>query len=155
MCLKNHLKPSIEVQKALRDVDNSLQKSTFQKTTIWIKVFFKSLLIPVTLLILDMAFDGLLVHKYYDHEDSEFDEQYNLCINATVLNETATHSNDTFCEAKWSSTMRFVCIPLALDKFSRFNYSLAFIISPWIFYFIEHSLSKYWAESVEVKKYFK
>ena len=72
VCLQKHLKPSIEVQKALHEVDNSLQKSTCQKALIWIRVFFKSLLIPVALLVIDVAFDGLLVHKYHDHEESDF-----------------------------------------------------------------------------------
>ena len=152
-CLQKHLTPSIEVQKALHELDNSLQKSTCQKAFIWIRVFFKSFLIPVALLVLDVAFDGLLVYKYHDHEESNLLDQYHMCKEA-VINRTSTQLHNDTCEAEWSSTMPFVCIPLALDKYSRFNYSLAFVLSPWIFYHIEYGLSKYWTDSVKVNTFF-
>ena len=69
-------------------------------------------------------------------------------INRLRLNSTQLYND--MCEVKWSSTMPFVCIPLALNKYSRFNYSLAFVLSPWIFYHVEYGLSKYWADSVKV-----
>ena len=155
-CLQKHLTPSIEVQKALHELDNSLQKSTCQKALIWIRVFFKSLLIPVALLVLDVAFDGLLVHMYHDYKESNLLDQYHMCKEAAInrLRLNSTQLYDNTCEANWSSSMPFVCIPLALDKYSRFNYSLVFVLSPWIFYHIEYSLSKYWADSVKVNEIF-
>lgn len=144
-CLREHLVPSQEVQNALHEVDTLLPKTTLQKVFIWMRVFLMSLFIPVLLLCTDVAFDGILVYKYRDYEDSDLEDHYKSCRDRTNV-----ESNDTYCEMSMSATMPFVCSPLALDKYSRLNYSLAFVIIPWIFYCIEYGQSKYWEKSVEV-----
>ena len=47
-CLRKYLQPSLETQKALNDVENSLPKTTLKKAAIWVKVFLKSLFIQLS-----------------------------------------------------------------------------------------------------------
>ena len=157
-CLKENLKPSVEVQKAINDIENSLPKSFTQKAGIAARVFLKSLLIPVLVLFFDIGFDAILVGTYWDYENDDSQYNHEMCrnttINSTTLrahNQTSLHE-DIQCEEEKQSEMPFVCIPLALDKFSRFNYSLVFVISPWVFYYIEYCQSVQWEKSVEVKR---
>ena len=157
-CLKENLKPSVEVQKAINDIENYLPKSFTQKAGIAARVFLKSLLIPVLVLFFDIGFDAILVGTYWDYENDDSQYNHEMCrnttINSTTLrahNQTSLHE-DIQCEEEKQSAMPFVCIPLALDKFSRFNYSLVFVISPWVFYYIEYCQSVQWEKSVEVKR---
>ena len=151
-CMKKHLKPSVEVQRALNDIDSALPKSFLKKAGIWVRVFLKSFLLPVLLLCADVFFDAVLVDKYSDHEDSDYDEQYQFC-RFGLGNETGMGiDQDITCVKNLSSTMPFVCIPFALEKYPRFNYSLAFVISPWIFYYIEYCQSDYWQNSTKVRQ---
>ena len=154
-CMRKHLKPSVEVQRALNDIDNSLPKSFLKKASIWVRVFLKSFLLPVLLLFLDVSFDAILVFQYSDYEDSNLDYEYRLCrgfetragteeVNKTVYEETIWEKNSI-------SNQSFVCIPLGLEKYPRFNYSLVFVISPWIFYYIEYCQSDYWQNSAQVQ----
>ena len=142
-CLRRYLKPSKEAQKALEEVEHSLPKTTFQKILIWTKVFLKSLFIPVLVLFLDIFFDSILVYQYHGEDDDKYETQYQIC-------RGLISTNFTLIEARSSSTMPFVCSPLALDKVSRFNYSLAFVISPWILYYIEYGQSDHWQASSKV-----
>ena len=156
-CLKDHLNPSVEVQKAIDDIDSSLPKSTLKKAAICFRVILKSFLIPVLVLFFDTFFDGVLVYQYGDYENDNLFDDYEKCRNDTLSsrmdlihgNETSLR-DDAHCEVEKRSAMPFVCIPLALDKYSRFNYSLAFVISPWIFYYIEYCQSVDWENSVKV-----
>ena len=153
-CMRKHLKPSVEVQRALNDIDNSLPKSFFKKACICVRVFLKSFLLPVLLLFLDISFDAILVSKYSDYEDSNLDYQYRFCRGLESFNETIEgpeEFNKTIWEKNSLSNQSFVCIPLALEKYPRFNYSLVFVISPWIFYYIEYCQSDYWQNSTEVQ----
>ena len=156
-CLKEHLNPSVEVQKAIDDIESSLPKSTAKKAGICFRVILKSFLVPVLVLFFDIFFDGVLVYQYSDYENDDLIDDHEKCRNATLSsrmdliydNETSLR-DDAHCEVEKRSAMPFVCIPLALDKYSRFNYSLAFVISPWIFYYIEYCQSVYWENSVKV-----
>ena len=153
-CLRKHLKPSVEVQQALNDIDNALPKSNLKKAGIWVRVFLKSLLLPVLLLFLDVFFDAILVNQYSDFEDSNLEYQYNVCrsheTGMGIEQTNQTVDQEHVCETNLSSSRPFVCIPLALKANPRFNYSLAFVISPWIFYYIEYCQSEYWQKSAEV-----
>ena len=157
-CLKKHLQPSVEVQKALNDIDNSLPKGPWKKAGILVRVLLKSFLVPVVLLFLDIFFDAILVDQYRDFEESELENQYNICRaheneKGEIIERLGTNNTTyqgTVCERNLSSAQPFVCIPLALKGYPRFNYSLAFVISPWIFYWIEYCQSPYWEKSVEV-----
>ena len=151
-CFRKHLRPSRDVQKVLTDIENSLPiSSTIKILAIWIKLFFTSLLIPVALFFFDMFFDAVLVYKYHGDDDN----QYRLCreyASGRLSNETVLPSNDaTLCEESLILEMPFVCTPLALDNYSRFNYSLTFVISPWVLFFVEFCQSEYWQASRKVK----
>ena len=63
-CMRKHLKPSDEVQTALRDVNNSLKKKQTKMIFIWVSVFFQSLHLPVAMLLLDALPDMMLVESY-------------------------------------------------------------------------------------------
>ena len=153
-CMKKHLKPSVEVPNALYNVENSLSKNKFRKGLIWCNVILMSLVIPVFLLFLDFITDLLLVKTYKGKNYSKLSESYMNCIasrqppTATDLEVTENMTNST-CN---TSEMPFLCSPLHLNKSSRFNYSLAFIISPWVFYWIEYCQSNYWADFSKGKK---
>ena len=112
---------------------------TFQNSDFWI--FWDTLL--------DMLFDALLVHQYHSDDDSNYGAHFNICrgINGSDFEQT----NFTILEQRMSSAMPFVCSPLALNRFSRLNYSLVFVISPWFLYYIEYCQSDHWQESSQVK----
>ena len=126
-CMKKNLKPSVEVQMALSDVNDSLQKNKTKIVSIWIKVFLKTLLIPVAMLLLDAFPDFALVESYYEdwtgtvNERSLRDLDFDPCTNKTL-----------------EDNHPFVCYPDELDKTPKFFYALAFVISPWFFYFFEY-----------------
>ena len=61
-------------------------------------------------------------------------------------------TNTSQCEKHMIQDMPFLCTPLALDNNSKFNYSLAFVISPWIFFFVEFCLSEHLEASVSVSR---
>ena len=148
-CLRMYLEPSLEAQNLVNDVENSMPKTCFKKAAIWVKVFLKSLFIPILVLFLDMLFDALLVHQYHSDDDSDYEAHFNICrgINGSDFEQT----NFTILEQRMSSTMPFVCSPLALNRLSRLNYSLVFVISPWFIYYIEYCQSDHWQESSQVK----
>ena len=158
-CLKKHLKPSVEVQNALYNVENSLSKNKFRKGLIWFNVILMSLVIPIFLLFLDFITDLFLVKTYKGENCNKLNETYMICIanrqppTATELEVKENITNPT-CNVDAIREMPFLCSPLHLNKSSRFNYSLAFLISPWVFYWIEYCQSDYWADLSEVNKTF-
>ena len=129
-CMRSHLKQSFEVQEALDDVDHSLQKKKTKKVFTWVQVCFKTLLIPLFFLCLDAVPDMILVEVYRQEKNKNASGSVNL------TSETLTTRQDVrereFCQ---SATFE---IPEALDNESKFHYSLAFVISPWVFYLFEY-----------------
>ena len=119
---------------------------------IWIKVFFTSLLLPLALFFFDMFFDAFLVYKYHGDKDTLYEDQHGVCRNHSqehISNKMFNLSSVTnVCEERILE-MPFLCTPLALDNNSRFNYSLAFIISPWVFFFFEFYQSEEYRELSE------
>ena len=148
-CFRKHLRPSREVQNVLNNIKSSLPKSRFKAVATWIKVFFTSLLLPLALFFFDMFFDSVLVYQYHGDDDS-LNETYFDCRHHSQENRTENRffgnlvkHNQTICEKELNSTtMPFLCTPFALDNNSRFNYSLAFMISPWVFFFFEFCQSE-------------
>ena len=124
-CMKKHLKPSVEVQMALSDVNNSLKKKKTKIVWIWIKVFLKTLLALVALMLLGLFFDIDLVVRYRKDLNDPTSIMWNVTF-GPCLNETLNVSNP------------FVCFPKGLGDQSKFFYALAFVISPWVFYLFEY-----------------
>ena len=105
---------------------------------IWAKVFLASFLVPVSLLFLDTFFDVALVQEYGNYNDTSLEAEYNWCRNKTKKPEILPTIT---CEEEIFSTMSFACTPLKLNMLSRFNYSMAFVLLPWLFYLFEFLLS--------------
>ena len=155
-CFRKYLRPSREVQIVLNNIKNSLPKSRIKTVAIWIKVFFTSLLLPLALFFFDMFFDAFLVYKYHGDNDTLYEDQHSVCrnhsrnylSNRTLLLNVTFCDNVTLCEER-ILPMPFLCTPLALSNSSRFNYSLAFIISPWVFFFFEFYQSEEYGELSE------
>ena len=140
-CFRRHLRPSRQVQNVLNDIKNSLPKSTVRTIATWVKVFFTSLLLPLALFFFDMIFDAVLVVNYHGDDTQD---QYRFCRGNST-------SVTTVCEMLENEVedMQFLCTPLALDNNSRFNYSMAFIISPWVFFFFEFFQSEEYEHLLE------
>ena len=140
LCMRKHLKPSDEVQKALRDVDNSLKKKQSKMIFIWVTVFFQCLVLPSALLLLDALPDMILVESYRQ------DWYESISWNETMHNRNF----DTCLRDNCSTEMKFVCFPHKLQRFPKFVYALLFVLSPWIFYFFEYLHSPSFGEFQKV-----
>ena len=60
-CMRDHLKASSEVQVALREVDSWMKKKQTKMIFMLVKVFIGCLLLPITLLLLDVLPDIMFV----------------------------------------------------------------------------------------------
>ena len=139
-CMRKHLKPSDEVQKALRDVDNSLKKKQSKMMFIWVSVFFQCLHLPSALLLVDALPDMILVESY--RQD---------WYESIAWNETMHDRNFESClRDNCSTNMTFICFPQKLQRFPRFVYALLFVLSPWVFYFFEYLHSPQFGEFQKV-----
>ena len=131
-CMKANLKPSIEVQKALADVNDSLRKKKTKILFIWTKVFLKTLFLPIVLLLLDAFPDIWLVNSYRDDwlrdNSTSHYQDFEACQNGNLSSSIGN----------LSTSMPFVCFPVKLGKKPKFFYALVFIISPWFFYLFEY-----------------
>ena len=161
-CFKENLTPSLEVLEALQEVEKTKSKSWIKTAGIWVTTFLKSFCLPVGLMSLDMGFDVALVSEYSDHDTRGpcLAAQYNACTittaachdnttSAACLSAISTTENILTSECgndttlwEWQPTEEqitsaFFCIPLKLELAPRFYYSLAFIVWPWVYYFIE------------------
>ena len=161
-CFKKNLIPSLEVLEVLQEVEKTKPRSWIKNAGIWLTTFLKSFILPVCLMSVDMGFDVALVSEYsdYDTRGPCLTAQYNACTITTA----ACHDNTTSasCLSAISNTTEiltsecgndttlwewqpieeqissaFFCIPLKLELAPRFYYSLAFIVWPWVYYFIE------------------
>lgn len=139
-CMRKHLKPSDEVQTALRDVDNSLKKKQTKMIFIWVSVFFQCLHLPVAMLLLDALPDMMLVESYRQ------DWYESISWNKTMHNRNFDACSRDNC----SADMKFVCFPHKLERFPKFVYALLFILSPWVFYFFEYLHSPQFCEFQKV-----
>ena len=144
-CFKNNLMPSNEVMHILKDVEESLPKTQFQQKWVWVKTCIGSLLVPVSVLALDIFSDIILVIKYagLDEECIAINYQHCLDRNLTMLNNLE-------CPIDNFSNTAYSCIPVKLGATPRFLYSLGFIVSPWIYYFIEFFTSGYYTQLQQV-----
>ena len=101
------------------------------------KVFFKTLLLPMALLLLDALPDIVLVNSYRQDwlaENSTFHYQdFEVCQMGNLSSRLGN----------FSTSMPFVCFPAKLGKKPKFVYALAFIISPWLFYLFEYFHSEH------------
>jgi hypothetical protein len=147
-CMRNNLQPSSEVQRAIQNVNDTLPKDKSKRSLIWFKVFIKSLFLPVFLLFLDTFFDVVLVKWYKEHDDC-LNHEFEWCKKALNMTVCLHDSTSATCDLS-TQKMFFTCTPHLLTNASKFNYSLAFIISPWVFYFFEYTQSKYSEEYVKV-----
>ena len=138
-CMRTHLKQSFEVQEALDDVDHSLEKKKTKKVLTWLQVGLKTLLLPLIFLVLDAWPDFVLVDWYRRDYEGE---------NVTMtLRQDFQFKGRESCQ---NSTL--ADIPAALDKQSKFLYSLAFVVSPWCFYLFEYFHSPHCEHFQKVSK---
>ena len=95
-----------------------------------------------------LFFDAALVQEYRSYKDSSLDAEYRWCRNESSNPEVLPTIT---CEEEIFSQMSFACTPLKFNAISRFNYSLVFVIMPWIFYFIEFLFSSYMEDMKKVQ----
>ena len=100
-----------------------------------------------------MFFDVLVVLRYLtlltlETNGSDIDKGVNDTIEARMPNETFSHENDLSKSCQINTSEALMKIPNGLETLPQFNYSLSFIIIPWIFYLIEFLLSRYLKEAV-------
>ena len=133
-CFKKYLHPSQEVLEILNDAQKSMKKSSTDKCCLWFEVFFTSLLLPLIVIGADIFSDVCLVISYSSINDNGIEK---------IFQECKDHFNST-------SGTSFFCIPYKLQGEPRFFYSLGFLLSPWIYYVVEFSQSRYYRNLAKV-----
>ena len=63
-CLRNNTKASFEVSNAIKNVEDTYEKTTKEKILIWLSLFWSSFLMPIGVMVSDMSFDIILVIGY-------------------------------------------------------------------------------------------
>ena len=111
------------------------------------RVFLKTLLLPLGLLLLDACPDIMLVDSYRQEFENENSTSHYQDFEACRVGNLSTNRNLAMSRIENSSTskmgnlstsMPYVCFPVKLGKKPKFLYALAFIISPWFFYLFEY-----------------
>ena len=123
-CFKKNLRPSLEVWQALSEIEESYPKNKFSIVMIWIRTFFFSMLWPAFVVAFDVGSDYYLLNDY--HPDSADSPNNCTSIFTTKHNNLDLQNDEDLC-----------MIPQKLNKESRFNYLLAFILMPHLFYACE------------------
>ena len=143
-CLKDHVEPTNEIISAMKEVEESFEKtSSFQKFTTWISLFLSSFLIPLSVMVSDMSFDNILVfgpqgyvqYLVKTNDTLPLPNVTNLCY------EVGNSSRDSEKFSRLTSLQQK--IPSGLTGKPIFGYSLTFIVLPWCFYFIEFLHSRH------------
>ena len=111
---------------AIKDVEDSCEKSFTQKVRIWISLFWSNFLFPSGIMSFDMVLDMFLVAGYACYLGLDDDH-----VNSTNAFNFCTVSQNE------SSSNPFLNIPQELNGKPRFFYSLSFIVFPWMFYCLE------------------
>ena len=138
-CLQENDLRSAEVANTISRVNDSYEKITIRdKFKTIVKILFLTFAIPITIQGMDMFFDGLVALSFYE---KAMDESGNI----TEVNITSVLQNSCLVNV----TDRLSHIPEKLEYIPRLYYSLSFIIIPWIFYFVEFCMSRYFKETKE------
>ena len=146
---KDHVEPSSKVLGAIQEVEESLDKTTFAKVMIWIKLFLSSFLMPLGIMISDISFDVILVVGYavwlvkMDDTISATDTK-GVCED---LNNS-THGMEIIHNLKKLEN----AIPSGLGGRPRFFYSTSFVALPWFFYGIEFCHSRHLSNTINAVK---
>ena len=147
-----------EVMVAMKEVEDSYEKTMSERCTVWFNLFISSFLVPSIVMVLDIAFDVLLVLAYFyaaynlltpnDTTKTILDDNY---FNSTCGNSTlSTDGMNT-----WRAELLYMAeIPKTLTDKSRFFYALAFLVIPWIFYAIEFCHSRHLQNTIKQVKFF-
>ena len=135
---------SAEVAKTIKRVDDSYERTICGKFKNIIFIVLSACLVPILIQGCDMFFDGLVVLTY----STLLAVEANRTSTDTSANSTPMHDSSFLKSCPINSSEEFMKIPAALKTLPKFNYSLSFIIIPWVFYLIEFLLSRYLKEAV-------
>ena len=146
LCLKDHVDPSNEVVSVIKEVEDSYEKTRCGKIVNWMTLFLTSFLIPFGVLTSDMSFDMMLVVAYAEYLEGD-DTVKCYGDDLTGVCHFANNSTNQSVDSVILSLER--SIPCKLRGKPRFNYSLAFIVIPWIFYGIEFCHSRHLTYTID------
>ena len=119
-CLQKNIGPCREVVSAIKQEKDFRKKSLATKLLSWMKVIFVTLLIPSTIYLIDVVTDSILTAKYH--------ERANI--------KSFTNTSYESCKMDlWVQDL--LEIPRGLNYTVCFNYSIAFMLAPIIFYTFE------------------
>ena len=146
LCLKNHEEASSEAFNAIKEVENSYEKTNYERIPIWIQLFLSSFLVPFGVMVSDMSFDIILLVGYAAYLLLRDDS-----INPATMEAVCPGSNPNNSVIILRSYLNDVehllrlenDIPNHLSGRPRFFYSLFFIVLPWVFYAIEFCHSRH------------
>ena len=165
-CLRHNVDPSIEVQKVMKDVHESYDKSRIEKIWISIKLFWSSCLVPMSVMISDLTFDAILVTVYacylwiQDDRITSIDQMYACNVPGNSIDDFTTpvyqplsqqtYSPTTMTTLTTLSTSDFLQdIPNGLNGRSRYFYSAVFMILPSFFYGFEFRHSRHYSTTAK------
>jgi hypothetical protein len=138
-CFKENDLRSAEVANTISRVNDSYEKITIcEKFRTIVKILILTFAIPIAVQGMDMFFDGLVACSFWEKAMDESGAITEVNITSLLQDSCLVNVTD-----------RLSHIPEKLEYIPRLYYSVSFIIIPWIFYFIEFCISRYFKETKE------
>ena len=141
-CFQEKLGPSRDVAAALND-EQAYLTPTSGKIMTWILVFGQ-FMVPFSIYVQDIVTDGLLAGEYF--------KQWKKPKNAAGLSPCLALSQN--CSSNLSNVRELAYVPMQLESYPCFNYTVAFILMPLGCYISEWFIHKRHALMKKVKKLF-
>ena len=138
-CFQEKLGPSRDVAAALND-EQAYLTPTSGKIMTWILVFGQ-FMVPFSIYVQDIVTDGLLAGEYFKKWKDGITEL-----------STCLPMNQTQCSSDLSDIHLLLKVPMELEPYPCFNYSVAFILMPLGCFFSEWFIHKRHALMKKVKK---
>ena len=149
-CLKKNDLRSGELVTTIKRVDDSHEKhSKWEVFKMILHIVATAFVVPIMIQGFDMWFDGWVVIRYGNllaEEEKNKERLTRSLLQHEFEQPEPIHHNETqpLCHIEDFQTL--LSYPEALSYWPIFNYSLSFIVIPWIFYLIEFFLSRYFKE---------
>ena len=149
-CLKKNDLRSGEVVTTIKRLDDSHENhSRWDMFKMILYIIATAFVVPIMIQGFDMWFDGWVVIRYgklLADEKKHKERLTRSLLQPEFEPPPPIHLNETQPLCHIDDFKTLLSYPEALSYWPIFNYSLSFIVIPWIFYLIEFFLSRYFKE---------
>lgn len=147
-CLRTQLKSSseaaiiLEQSRALQGIPKTDNELKAERSKVWSKLFFASLLLSLVFNAIDTGSDILIMVRYY----GELVGKNLVEGNNTCFNERESFDSQAVCfnHSTADDLISIQCFPIALSPESKFGYTLFFLLVPWPFFIYEFFTSRHY-----------